>query len=349
MTVGGMKLIRIALFECYKEKDQNAVADLIGNKVFNLENPKNEHLQLISILTRNIKRRIISLESQDTARKLTTAPAIARFDDLEKRGAPSKAIVLPLIDTEQKEQLNNALESTSDDDFRKICGGLSTKFVNTTKYPKGIIGFVQFNLQISKKNIRKFLTILITDFSIDTLSIDTTRILKYLDKTFNHYFRTTMIYPYLTEKKLTTWKEGAKPQIVLDVDENRIKIHTTTEDSAVFTVVGASQPKNPQKEVERVYREKSLDIKKIKDIKKFVSERDAKSSIIKIKINKESTLNLNLDTFIKNYELFLSNKGPGILIKGGEIEVYLGKINLLEAQKIEFKSVEELFKDDNKE
>ncbi len=349
MARGDINLLRLALFEVKKEKDEDAVADLIGKKVFNLQKPIPEHLQLIAVLERNIKKRIISLESKDASKKLTSSSAIERFDDLELRGAPSKAIILELTDEAQKSQLKELLDSKTDQEFRQLCAPLTNLFAETTKYPKGIIGFVQFDFQISRGAPKRFLSILITDFSLDILTVDTLKVLKYLERTFKHNFRTTMIYPHIVDSPIISNKEGVKTSYVKDIDKQTIKIHSTTEDPAVYRMVGTEPPRNPQKEVEKVYRNKASELSNIGEVKKFLKDNDMKSASVKITIDDNTKLFVDLGTFIDKYQLFVSNKGKGFLVKGGEIEVFLGNKNLLNEQKINFKSLEEIYKDDNSE
>ena len=347
MTKGDIKLLRLGLFEIKREKDEDAVADLIGKQIFNLQTPTSEHLQLIAVLERNIKRRIISLESKDAAKKQTAISAIDRFDDLELRGAPSKAVILTLTDGAQKTQLKKLLESKTDLEFRQSCAPLTNLFAETTKYPRGVIGFVQFDFQISRGAPRRFLSVLITDFSYDTLTVDTLKVLKYLEKTFKHNFRTTMIYPHIVDVPIKSKNEDVKTSYIKDVDKDTIKIHSITEDPAVYRIVGVDPPRNPQKEVEKIYKQKCAELKNIAEVKKFITESDMKSSMVKIAINGDSKLFVDLSTFIDKYELFISKKGKGFLIKDAEIEVFLGDKNLLSEQKINFKSLDEVYNDDN--
>ena len=156
-----------------------------------------------------------------------------------------------------------------------------------------------------------------------------------------------MIYPYLLEEKIPTLKKTSPQQVNLTTDGTRIKIHTKTEDPAVYNMVGADEPRNPQKEVEKVYATKMSELTTLSEINKFVENDDLEKSEVSIVINNDRKLKVDLATFNEKYELFISKRGRGILIKDGNIEVYLGKKNLLNEQKIKFKSIDEIYEDDN--
>ena len=348
MAENDINLNRVALFEVFRENDSFG-ANLIGEKIINFESDGDEYLHLNTALTRNIKKKVVSRESTDASKKQTTAAAIEVFDDLEMRGQPSKSIVVSINDPEQKKILDSVLVSREDNTFRTNCSELGNFFAKITKFPRGIIGFVQFRLKFTKNNSGKFLAVLVTDFDPTLCTIDVQTVLKYLEKSFKENFRTTMIYPYLLEERIPTLKKTSPPQSNLTTDENRIKIHTKTEDPAVYTIVGADEPRNPQKEVEKVYTEKSSEFTTLSEIGKFVEKEDLEKSEVSIVINDTTKLKVDLATFNEKYELFISKKGMGILIKDGNIEVYLGKKNLLNEQKIQFKSIEEIDKDDNSE
>tara|TARA_Y100000310_G_C20681497_1_gene816219 strand:+ start:724 stop:1773 length:1050 start_codon:yes stop_codon:yes gene_type:complete len=348
MTKGDMNLIRAALFELKKESDDFAFVDLIRNKIFDLEKPIYQHL--VTALKLNIKKKITSIEAEDGSKKITKSAVIEIFDDLTKGGAPTKSIILPLVNEEQKKQLDIALDSTDTQEFREVSAKLGNFFVNQTGSVKGVVGFVQFNLQISNSpnSIEKFIAILMTDFNKSIMQVDEKKIWAYLTNAFSHNFKITMLYPYLTEEIIPSKKKELKPTVKRKVDKNRIKIHYKKEDPAAFSMVGALQPKHPQKEVEKIYRERRSEIEHISELKKFVLPTYLKEAEVNIKINNSLELKVDLNTFNEKFEMFISNKGQGIFVKGGEIEVFLGKKNLLSEQKIRFKSINEILKNDNK-
>lgn len=338
-----IKLIRIALFEISKENDQEAVADLMGKKVVNLENPKSEHLQLISVLRMNIKKKIISLESKDLSKRITRTPVIDNFDGLEGRGAPAKSLVLPINDLGKKAQLQQILKSNDDTEFRKLCAEIANNFAKLTSSPKGVVGFVQFNLQLHKNTIKRFIVILITDFSTETITTDDVKVLTYLDKAFKHNFKTTTIYPHIISVKITSRKQEITPMYIKDTDHDKVKIHIRTKDSAIYKTVGAQQPKDPQKEIEKAYKDKSSEFKNLEQFCKQFSTSDLKSTSLDIRVGEDKIkINVDLNTFINECELFISPKGQGILFKNMDISVFLGDKNLLSEQKINFKNSKEL-------
>lgn len=333
-----LKIIRAVLFECKTEKSEQTgkeekVIDIIG-KVFNLEKVGGNLLALASVLELNIKKKLMGKESYDLSKtEIKNSLVEGIFEGISKRG---RAITTIILDIKKKEGiLNDILNSSSDEEFRKNSAKLANTYCSLKKNPKGIIGFAQFAFKISGR-FENFIAILTTEFSKSIIAPDIKSALIYLEKAFDQNFKTTILYPHLIPPP------KGRPDKELSISYTQVKVHKKYSDPEIFQAAEINEPSDPQKLFEKLYEEKRFEIKELNEIRNFIDSKDLKKVFLTIKIGTNIKIRIDLKTFLDKVELIVENSGHGIFFEDEIIEVFIGKNNLLSEKKIKFKDLKEL-------
>jgi len=341
-----LTVTRVALFECKIEESpltQSKIksAELI-REVINFEKLDKKYESLLSVLELNIKRKLMSNESPDLSKKKSLiSVADCLFDDVSKRGRPIVSMILKLKDPKDN-ILDQILESETDDDFKSKTKKLANDYCLLKKDPIGIIGFAQFQFKISGR-YETFLAILTTNFSRTIVSPDIERALIYLQKAFDHNFKTTILYPHLVpfDNRKRTDKEA------ITIDRSNAKVDIKKMDPEIFAVANISEPVNPQLMFEKLYSEKRLGLKNIKEITKYMEPEDLEKVFVCLEVSPEKgeeiKLKISLKSFLDKVDLIYSKGGKGVFFRDSDIKVLIKNRDIFSDQKIRFKEVS--FKD----
>lgn len=337
---------RVALFEFKFEKSKISEkeiksADLIHD-VINLAKIGSKYESLLSVLELNIKRKLMSNESLDLCKKKSSISiADSLFDGIPKRGRPIVSVVLGLKDTKNN-LIDKILNADNDGEFELECKKLANNYCSLKADPKGIIGFAQFEFKISG-NFERFLAILTTDFSKTIVSPDIEKALVYLKNAFDHNFKTTILYPHLVPFDNT--KRTDKENISLD--RSRAKVDIKKMDPDIFRATNILEPINPQLRFEKLYKEKRLSLKTLKDILNFMEPEDAQKVFLEIEAvtgdNGSIKVKVDLKTFLDNVDLIYSEDGKGLFFKNSDLKVLIKDMDIFSEQKVKFKEID--FKD----
>lgn len=335
-----LSILKVALFECDEtEKDNKKIniADLVGKKIFNLEEDAKKYEILKSTLEFNIKKKLTSKEAEDLSKKKCVNSAVSEIFNIDKKGKPIISLKLAL--KKDKDSLfDKLLESKDNENFRILSADFANRYVNYKNKAKGIIGFIQFKLKTNTKEER-FLSIITTDFMKGALSSDPSTAIKFLEKAFDQNFRSIIIYPYLefvTRKTIKTSK-------------NLVKVHQRKSDPDLFVISSIKSPINPQRIFEDLYktmRGQTRDLNEI--LQRLEGDFPEKVSVI-IKF-KDYSVKVKLKDFIEDFKLINEvSKGQGIFIKNTLVDVEVAGKNLFGDGYLNYKSLNELYEELNEE
>lgn len=329
-----VNISKVLLFECKTtEKDKNKlnVADIIGNKVFDLYQNNQKYETLKSTLELNIKRKLASRESKDLSKtEIKTSPIEAGLQESSKRGRKPTALVLKL---KEENPLEGLLNARTDQEFREKGAKYAESYVAKKKEIFEILGFVQFTISLGKK-YEKFLAVLITDFSKTTLSTDPIEAMKFLKNAFDQNFRVIIFYPYFISEK-----SG-----IINFTKSKVKAYQRVSIPEIFINSNIEPPFDPQKLLEEVYKRMRGQTDSLKEIAKKIGEENLEKVFIRITI-KDSKFYISLKDFIEKARLICEDKGQGIFVYDEEIHAEIAGINLINDGKIRKISLESLSKE----
>ena len=311
--VNPIKLKKAMLFDCNIVRDSSGqeinVANPVGS-VFNLD-PIPPNLETFnSTIGFNIMKKLDALESNNLAKKESkVSPLTNRLPLPITKGRKPVAIN---FDINNNEFLEEMLNSSSDMYFKQKTTELANKYVGIAKNPKGILGFVLFELKINGR-IQKFIAILITYYH-ETLSPDSSTAVKLLDKAFDKQFKDIIFYPRLvsvSDSAISVSRSEVKSYSVIKANPDLLK---------TFDI---KDKIHPQKKLKKVYDNLSGKVSKFEDLASGLGN-EAKFAEIEILIDEENKLKVPLLDFIEKFKILYSKKGEGILVEGGKVKILIG-------------------------
>ncbi len=343
-----IELVRTILFNLGKEKDTTDVTHL---KSVDFEKESQNLHALINVLKTNIGKKVTGYETIYTGTKDADKAAIEVIKDRTFRGRKPTSYVNKIIDSSKKKMYEEALSCTNIENFKKECARLANDCAEKLIYPKGIICFVQFTFQLSRKNIEKFLAILTTDYDSTIMSFDTTKgVLEYLERAFGDDFHSTIIYPHIVKEEIPkiNRKETKEQEIKLVTDKDHLKIHMkSNKDSNLYSFAGTKKPIDSQEEFIKLYEKQLPNIVSIEDLPDLDKEGHINRAKYTLKLGDNIKIDVNANEFNK-LKLVHSDYGQGFIVKDTELEVLLGKHNVFKEGKVKFHSPEELIKSANR-
>ncbi|PIN78762.1 hypothetical protein COV14_02415 [Candidatus Woesearchaeota archaeon CG10_big_fil_rev_8_21_14_0_10_33_12] len=218
-----IKLTRACLFDLNRE---SSTTDVTFLKYVYLEKVKDEYRYMINIFEDNICRKVRGDETKYCGTKGSKRSVVEIVTNKTCKGRRPTAYYNKIIIDDVKKEYQEALECTNETDFRKVSARIANRYASGLRYPKGIICFLQFTFQLTRKDVQKFIAILNADYKTDIVHYDDKEILDYLSKVFEDDFKSTVIYPYIKEeiiKKREVIKDGKKAiesesQLKVDID-----------------------------------------------------------------------------------------------------------------------------------
>ncbi len=334
-----LNIIRVALFECYKVEKNNKkvnVADLVGQKIFNLEREEKYEV-LKSTLELNIKKKLTAKEATDLSKNKCVESAVSGIFDIEKKGRPITTLTLALGE-DGKSSFDKLLDAKNDDLFKKFSANFANKYVNYKRKVKGIIGFIQFYLKTNVKEER-FLSIITTDFSTGVVVSDPSTAIKFLEKVFDQNFKNIIIYPYPKSVSRRT----------IEVNKEQVKVHQRTSDPDLFIVSDIESPLDPQKIFEGLYKRMRGQTRNLNEILEQLEEDFPEKVKVLIKF-KDYSVKVKLKDFLEDFKLINeTSKGQGIFIKNAIVDVEIAGKNLFGDGYLRYKTLNEISEELNRE
>lgn len=329
-----VSISKVLLFECKtteKDKKKLNVADIIGNKVFDLSQNSEKYEVLKSTLEFNIKKKLACRESNDLSKIETRiSPIEAGLSGLSKIGRKPTAIVLKLKDDDP---LDGLLNAKTDQEFRKKGAEYAEAYVSKKKEIYEILGFVQFNISTGKRQ-EKFLAILITDFNKNILSPDPITAMKVLENAFDQNFRIIIFYPYFISEN-----KG-----VINLSKSKVKAYQKESNPDIFINSNIEVPFDPQKLLDEVYKKMRGQTNNLREIAKEIGEENLEKVFICIRL-KDSKFYISLRDFIEKAKLICEEEGQGIFMLDEEIHAEIAGKNLLYDGFIQKTSLDKLHKE----
>ena len=328
-----VKLLRACLFDLNREND---VSDTTFLKSVYLEKVQDQYRKMTRIFEDNICRKVMGDETKYVGTKGSRKAAVEITTNRSFVGRKPTAYYSKIIIDYVKKEYQEALDCTNEDDFRKACSKVANRFAEGLRYPKGIICFLQFTFQLSRKDIQKFLAILNTDYKTDIVQYQTgtEEILDYLTKVFEDDFKYTIIYPYIKQEILSKTKivekgiVSEKIETHLKVDTDQLKIHIKpNSDPLIYKVAGTKEPINIQEKLEKTFERSKSDIKSIKSLQEQLPSEFEHAEFL-IHVGDKIKFKVNAKEFSDNIRLIVTSYGEGLVFKGGEVKVLLGKKDL---------------------
>jgi len=272
-----IKLTRACLFDLNRE---SSTTDVTFLKYVYLEKVKDEYRYMINIFEDNICRKVRGDETKYCGTKGSKRSVVEIVTNKTCKGRRPTAYYNKIIIDDVKKEYQEALECTNETDFRKVSARIANRYASGLRYPKGIICFLQFTFQLTRKDVQKFIAILNADYKTDIVHYDDKEILDYLSKVFEDDFKSTVIYPYIKEeiiKKREVIKDGKKAiesESQLKVDIDQLKIHVKPQyDPLIYQVAGTKEPIDAQEKVINAYEKNISEIKTLNQLKQ-TSDKD---------------------------------------------------------------------------
>jgi hypothetical protein len=325
---------KVLLFQCKtieKDRIRLNVADVIGNKVFDLsQNPKKYEV-LKSTLELNIRRKLASRETSDLSKsEVKISPIEAGISITKKRGRKLTALTLKI---EKENPLEDLLNAKTDQEFRSNGAKYAEEYIQRRGEIFEILGLVQFDISTGKK-YEKFLAILITDFNKTILSVDPIEAMKFLENAFDQNFKIIIFYPYFIGEIGGT----------IEFSKKKVKAYQRVSIPEIFINSNIAIPFDPQRLLEEVYKKMRGQTNNLKEIAREIGEENLDKVFICIRI-KESKFYLSLRDFIDKARLIFEEEGQGIFVYDEEFHAEIAGKNLLEDGKIRKSSLEDLHKE----
>lgn len=332
-----LKLLRACLFDLSRE---NNLPDVTHLKSVDLDRIADEHRRMRRILEDNICKKLRGDETKYHGTKGSKRAAIEVIPNKSFRGKRPTAYYNRITIEDVKKEYQKALNCVNEAEFQAICGKISNRFAAGLRYPRGIICFLQFTFKLSRKKNPKFLAILNTDYKQDIVHFDATQVLDYLNNVFEDDFKSTILYPYIKEeivKKRTIGEGKAKREEIettLKIDENQLKIHIKPKfDPLIYKVAGTTEPIDIEKKVVQTYERVLSDISSFEDLEKHVKKEFKLVDLI-LWVGEDINFKVNAKQFTDDIRLIVTKFGEGVVVKGADVAVMLGKHNLFSEGKI---------------
>ena len=293
-----------------------------------MQDEKYEGLE--KILEYNIKKKLSNDYSEDLSKEDSKGLFTEElFPEVTNKGRKAISVVFDLQNDNEDSPLNKLLY-TEGDDFRKECAIFANRYMGYKKSLRGVLGIIQFEL-ISKEVI-KFVSIITADFHNSAISTDPELAIKDLDKVFDKNFKTIIIYPFLS---------GRKGDIFF-VSNNQAKVHQKTilADPDILISAELDSPDFPQRILEDLYEKGAPSLQEVFESLGEDYSRKAKVTL-KIGSNK---FKITFYDFIKHFDLIHEEQGQGVFVHGKEIDVEIGKHDLLRDRRIVKLSLNDLMK-----